>query len=576
MNNDLANTIRSKVDIVDIIGERIPLVAKGKNFFCVCPFHDDTNPSMSVSREKQMYTCFSCHATGNVYTFLMNYEHMDFKQALKYLGDRVGINTGNIQIKKKTTKYDKLYEAYQFALKYYQNNLNSNVGKTAKTYLKGRNIGEETIKEFEIGLSLDSKDDLTKLLESKSYDLVTLNKAGLSSDNHDIYNDRIMFPLYDISGRVVGFSGRIYKDNGQNKYLNTKETEIFKKGEMLYHYHIAKEECRKKNTVIVMEGFMDVIRASTIGIKNTVALMGTALTKDQMQLIKRLASTIILCLDGDDPGVHATLSIGEEFQKEGIEAKVVMLPNPEDPDSFILKNGADRFNNLLDSALNFTDFKMLKLKEKVDFRSDEEKANYINRVIEETSKIDDEIRREVILKRLAKEFDIGYNTLEMRMNRFLKNKEEKQAEIPFTPKKNIDKKDKYRKAFEQIIYFMLNNDWIITQVEKERLIFPTESMRATCTEIIYYYKQYGVINVADFYTYVQDKENILEFLNSVLAGSYKETTDMKELLEYFRVIREYSEKQEIKRLTNLMKKEVDPIEQAKIVEKIRKLRLGDN
>ena len=576
MNNDLANTIRSKVDIVDIIGERIPLVAKGKNFFCVCPFHDDTNPSMSVSREKQMYTCFSCHATGNVYTFLMNYEHMDFKQALKYLGDRVGINTGNIQIKKKTTKYDKLYEAYQFALKYYQNNLNSNVGKTAKSYLKGRNIGEETIKEFEIGLALDTKDDLTKLLESKSYDLVTLNKAGLSSDNHDIYNDRIMFPLYDISGRVVGFSGRIYKDNGQNKYLNTKETEIFKKGEMLYHYHIAKEECRKKNTVIVMEGFMDVIRASTIGIKNTVALMGTALTKDQMQLIKRLASTIILCLDGDDPGVHATLSIGEEFQKEGIEAKVVMLPNPEDPDSFILKNGADRFNNLLDSALNYTDFKMLKLKEKVDFRSDEEKANYINRVIEETSKIDDEIRREVILKRLAKEFDIGYNTLEMRMNRFLKNKEEKQAEIPFTPKKTIDKKDKYRKAFEQIIYFMLNNDWIITQVEKERLIFPTESMRATCTEIIYYYKQYGVINVADFYTYVQDKENILEFLNSVLAGSYKETTDMKELLEYFRVIREYSEKQEIKRLTNLMKKEVDPIEQAKIVEKIRKLRLGDN
>ena len=576
MNNDLANTIRSKVDIVDIIGERIPLVAKGKNFFCVCPFHDDTNPSMSVSREKQMYTCFSCHATGNVYTFLMNYEHMDFKQALKYLGDRVGINTGNIQIKKKTTKYDKLYEAYQFALKYYQNNLNSNVGKTAKSYLKGRNIGEETIKEFEIGLALDTKDDLTKLLESKSYDLVTLNKAGLSSDNHDIYNDRIMFPLYDISGRVVGFSGRIYKDNGQNKYLNTKETEIFKKGEMLYHYHIAKEECRKKNTVIVMEGFMDVIRASTICIKNTVALMGTALTKDQMQLIKRLASTIILCLDGDDPGVHATLSIGEEFQKEGIEAKVVMLPNPEDPDSFILKNGADRFNNLLDSALNYTDFKMLKLKEKVDFRSDEEKANYINRVIEETSKIDDEIRREVILKRLAKEFDIGYNTLEMRMNRFLKNKEEKQAEIPFTPKKTIDKKDKYRKAFEQIIYFMLNNDWIITQVEKERLIFPTESMRATCTEIIYYYKQYGVINVADFYTYVQDKENILEFLNSVLAGSYKETTDMKELLEYFRVIREYSEKQEIKRLTNLMKKEVDPIEQAKIVEKIRKLRLGDN
>ena len=488
MNNELANTIRSKVDIVDIIGERIPLVAKGKNFFGVCPFHDDTNPSMSVSRDKQIYTCFSCHATGNVFTFLMNYEHMDFKQVLKYLGDKVGIDTGTIQIKKKSTKYDKLYEAYQFALKYYQNNLNSNLGKIAKQYLKERDINDEVIKEFEIGLSLDSKDDLTKLLESKSYDLVMLNRIGLSSETHDIYNDRIMFPLYDISGKVVGFSGRIYKDSGQNKYLNTKETEIFKKGEMLYHYHIAKEECRKNNSVIVMEGFMDVIRASTIGIKNTVALMGTALTKEQTQLIKRLAKNIILCLDGDNPGVHATLSIGEQFQKEGIETKVITLPNPEDPDSFIRKNGEERFKNLVEVALNFTDFKMQKLKENVDFRSDEEKANYINKVIEETVKIEDEIRREVILKRLAKEFDVGYNTLEMRMNRLLTNKEEEKKESQIIKPKTTIKKDKYQKAFEQIIYFMLNNDWIITQVEKERLIFPTEGMRTTCTEIIYYYK----------------------------------------------------------------------------------------
>jgi DNA primase len=230
MNNDLAATIRSKVDIVDIIGERIPLTAKGKNFFGVCPFHDDTNPSMSVSREKQIYTCFSCHATGNVFTFLMNYEHMDFKEVLKYLGDKVGIDTGSVHIAKKSTKYDKLYDAYELALKYYQNNLNSNVGKEAKKYLASRKLEEEVIKEFEIGLSLEKKDDLTTLLTSKNYDLVTLNRIGLSSDNHDIYNDRIMFPLYDVSGKVVGFSGRIYKDNGQNKYLNTKETDIFKKG----------------------------------------------------------------------------------------------------------------------------------------------------------------------------------------------------------------------------------------------------------------------------------------------------------------------------------------------------------
>ena len=570
MNQDIINNIRSKVDIVDIIGERIPLVSKGKNFFGVCPFHDDTNPSMSVSREKQIYTCFSCHATGNVFTFLMEYEHMEFREVLKYLGERVGVEVGNITTPKKTTKYDSLYKAYALATKYFQNNLNSNVGRIVKNYLNNRKINEEIIKEFEIGLSLESKDDLTKLLTSKEYDLVTLNRIGLSSDNHDIYNDRIMFPLYDITGKVVGFSGRIYKDNGQNKYLNTKETDIFKKGELLYHYHIAKEECRIKKSVIIMEGFMDVIRASTIGIKNTIALMGTALTKEQMNLIKRLSNNIILCLDGDDPGVHATLSIGEQLLEQNIEAKVIPLPNPEDPDSYILKNGSEKFLNLLDSAINFSDFKMQKLKETVDFRSDEEKAKYINEVLKETAKFEDPIRQEVVLKRLAKEFDISYNTLELRMNSFRKTK--KQEEKVIIPKKEQNKKNKYEKAIEQIIYFMLNNDWVITEVEKEHLIFPEEVMRTICQEIIYYYKKYGNINVADFYTYIQEKEGILLFLNNILAENYNETTDREELDLYFNVVKDYSKKQEIKRLKNLMKKEVDPLEQAKISERIRKLR----
>lgn len=574
MNNDLANEIRRKTDIVDIIGERIPLVARGKNFFGVCPFHDDSNPSMCVSREKQIYTCFSCHATGNVFTFLMNYEHIDFRETLRYLGEKVGVNVSGIQIKQKSNKFDKLYEAYRFSVKYFQNNLSSSYGKMAKSYLAGRGITEEVIKEFEIGLSLDSRDDLTKLLQKKEYDLATLNRIGLSSDDHDIYNDRIMFPLYDVSGNVVGFSGRIYKDNGQNKYLNTKETDIFKKGEMLYHYHIAREECRLKKSVIVMEGFMDVIRASTIGIKNTVALMGTALTKEQIALLKRLSNNIILCLDGDGPGVHAATSIGEMLLDQGIEVKVIMLPDNDDPDSFILKHGEERFKGLLENAVNFSDFKIARLKENVDFRSDEEKANYINAVLKETVKIEDPIRVEVVLKRLAKEFDLGYNTLEMRFNDFKAERlvPIQQIEIP---KNKVVKKDKYIKAVEQILYFMLNNDWVVSQVEKERLIFPNEESRVLSSEIIYYYKKYGYVNVADFYTYIQDKENILILLNSILAGNYNEKTTKDELFEYFKVVREYGIGQEIKRLTNLMKKEVDPLEQAKIVEKIRRLRIGE-
>ena len=574
MNNDLANEIRSKTDIVDIIGERIPLVARGKNFFGVCPFHDDSNPSMCVSREKQIYTCFSCHATGNVYTFLMNYDHIGFREALKYLGDKVGVNVSSINIQKKSTKFDKFYEAYNFSVKYFQNNLSSTKGKAARNYLSNRGINEATIKEFEIGLSLDTRDDLTKLLVNKKYDLGELNRIGLSSDDHDIYNDRIMFPLYNVSGQVVGFSGRIYNDNGQNKYLNTKETDIFKKGEMLYHYHIAREECRLQKSVIVMEGFMDVIRASTIGIKNTVALMGTALTNNQFNLIKRLSNNIILCLDGDEPGVHAMLSIGDHLLEQGVEVKVVVLPNDDDPDSFILKNGKDRFVGLIESALNFSDFKMQQLRKNVDFRSDEEKSNYINTVLKETVKINDSIRVEMVLKRLAKEFDISYNTLEKKFKDLSEFRETvKEKTVPVINK--VVKKTKYDKAVEQILYFMLNNDWVISQVEAERVVFPSEESRILSSEIIYYYKLYGSINVADFYTYVQDKEDILVLLNSILASNYNEETTKEELFLYFKVIREYRSNQEIKRLTNLMKKEVDPLEQAKIANKIRTLRMGE-
>lgn len=576
MNNDLANEIRSKTDIVDIIGERIPLVARGKNFFGVCPFHDDSNPSLCVSREKQIYTCFSCHATGNVYTFLMNYEHIDFREALRYLGEKVGVNVSGVNIKKKTTKYDKLYEAYNFAVKYFQNNLSSIVGETAKEYLHKRGIDDKTIKEFEIGLSLEERDDLTRLLIKKDYDLATLNRIGLSSDNHDIYNDRIMFPLYDVSGQVVGFSGRIYKDNGQNKYLNTKETEIFKKGEMLYHYHIAREECRLKKYVIVMEGFMDVIRASTVGIKNTVALMGTALTKEQINLIKRLSNNIVICLDGDNPGVEAALSVGEAFLNEGLEVKIVSLPKEDDPDTYILHNGGDKFLGLVENALNYSDFKMNSLRSNFDFRSDEEKANYINTVLKETAKISDPIRIEIILKRLAKEFDIEYNTLEKRFRdivQFREIKNEKQIVVP--KKEEIKRKTKYEKASEQVLYFMLNNDWVISQVEKDRVVFPNEESRVLASEITYYYQLYGKINVADFYTYVQDKESVLVLLNSILGENYSEETTKEELFKYFNVIKDYRRSQEIKRLTKLMSEEVDPIEQAKIGNKIMKLRMGE-
>lgn len=577
MNNyDLTNEIRSKVDIVDIIGERIPLVSKGKNFFGVCPFHDDTNPSMSVSREKQIYRCFSCGASGNVFTFLMNYEHKEFKEVLKDLGDRVGINTSNIKIDKVSTKYDDLYEAYRFSTKYFQNNLASQMGREAREYLSKRGINEEVIKEFEIGLSLDNKKDLTTLLINKKYDFKTLNEIGLSIDDRDIYTDRIMFPLYDPYGKIVGFSGRIYgsSNKNQSKYINTRETKIFKKGECLYNYHIAIDACRVSKNVIIMEGFMDVIRASTIGIKNTVALMGTALTKEQIALIKRLSKNIILCLDGDSPGVNATLKIGEVLLNEGLDVKVVALPNDDDPDTFILSNGKDRFLGLIESAVNFSDYKIESLKKNVNFDSEESLANYINSVLLETSKINDDIRVEIILKKLAKDYNIGYNTLEKRFKELKKDKPAPKIEIK-APKKKKSRKNKYILAVEQLIYYMLNNDWVVEQVENENIIFPSNEERLLTSEVIYYYKKHGKITIADFYTYLEDKPDLLNLLNEIVANNYKETISKDEIFAYFKVIREYSVNEQIKRLEKKIKEEPDIMEQARISEQIRKLKLGE-
>mgnify|MGYP001623944502 FL=1 len=576
-NQDIVNEIRRKTDIVDIIGEKIPLEKRGKNYFGVCPFHDDTNPSMSVSREKQIYTCFSCHATGNVFTFLMNYEHKEFNQVISDLATRLGITLKGFKPKKISTKYDDWYNIYDLANKFYQNNLMSKEGLPAREYLKQRSIDEQTIKEFEIGYSLGERSSLTTLLTKKGYSLDLLNKIGLTTNDYDIYHNRLMFPLHDLSGKVIGFSGRIINNGKQNKYLNTKETELFKKGKLLYHYHIAKEASRTSKSIIIMEGFMDIIRASTIGVKNTVATMGTALTSDHIKDIRRLSNNIILCFDGDDAGIKATLSAGEAFSLENIEVKVIELTDGDDPDTYILKNGKEAFLSLINNAIYFSDFKIKALSNNYNFLSSEDKANYIHDVLEETVKIKDTIRVEIILKDLAKKFEIGYNTLEKSFQELKNSKINKQPDEILSPLKLTPKvkKDKYQKASLSIIYYMLNNPLVIDKVERENLVFPTEALRALYCEIVYFYHKYGFINEADFYTYLTDKQELINLLNEVLVLDLKPDINDEELYDYVNVIREYNLTNAIKRLETKIKETTDQTLQIKYAEEIRKLRIGE-
>lgn len=571
---DVINQIRNKVDIVDIISDYLPLTQRGKNFFGVCPFHDDTNPSMSVSREKQIYKCFSCGASGNVFNFLMDYEHISFREALSLLSEKTGIDIGKVQVKKEKNKYEEFYTIYDLALKYFQNNINTVQGKQAKEYLKNRKINEEVIKEFRIGLSLSIRDGLLSLLTKKKYNNKLLNDLGLTVNNYDNFIDRIIFPLWDANGRTVGFSGRIYHpSSNQNKYVNTKETPIFKKGQTIYNYHRAREYARKDKCILVMEGFMDVIRAYTIGVKNVVALMGTAMTKEQIQLIKHLSNHVILCFDGDDAGRKATLANGDLLVKAGVNnIKVIALENNDDPDTYIIKNGEDKFKALIENAINYSDYKINSLKKGINFNSDIEKSAYINNVIQEASTIKDEIRVEIILKNLAKEFDLSYNTLEKRLLEF--TTKEKKTPIVYEQKEKTKKRNKYEKATYEYLYYMLVENQAIIYYDRENIFFPIEKARYLASEISYYYKKFGRINIADFYTYLQDKKELLEILNIVLTYDVKETIKKEDITALAKVIREYNVVQKVKSLKEKMKDVIDPLEKAKIADEIRKLKIG--
>lgn len=572
-NQNIFNEIREKIDIVDLIGEYVPLVQKGRNYFGVCPFHNDTNPSMSVSREKQIYKCFSCGASGNIFTFVKDYEHVDMRDALEILANKAGVTLRNNNIARKTTKYDKFYEIYDLANKFYQNNINTKEGINAKEYLKNRNINEDIIKEFEIGLSLDSMDSLTKLLTKKGYDDLTLDKLGLSSNNHDLFINRIMVPIQDMNGRVVAFSGRVYNKKSDHKYVNTKETEIFKKGTILYNYHRAKEEARRNKYVIIMEGYMDVFRASSVGFKNVVAIMGTALTIDQTNLVKKLSNNVYLCLDGDNPGQKAMLSVGAELEKAGVNVKIVLLTNDEDPDTYILKYGKEKFSNLIDSAISFSDFKLQVLKKGVNFNSDLELSHYVDSVIKEASLIDDEIRREIILKKLALEVNLSYNTLEKRLNEYLEKRKPKDVIIKEVVPTN--KLSRYDKAVYGMIYATLMDKKYLKRFEDESLYFVNQKARYLLMEIEYYYKKFGNIQIADFYTYLMDKEELLELYNNIINYVDSNSISDEAVTDFMNVIRSYNMRLEIKRLTDKLRNETDELEKSKIAEEIRLLRIGE-
>ena len=569
---DVILDIKSKVNIVDVISEYLPVEQKGKNYFAICPFHDDHNPSMSISPEKQIYTCFVCGASGNAFNFVANYEKVSFVSAVKKVAQKVGINLDiNVKddYKPQDTKYDKYYKMFDITNKYYQNNIKSVYGKKAIEYLHNRKIDDDIINEFEIGLSMNDN-NVSKLLEKKGYDVNELIDIGLcgKKDNfiYDIFRNRIMFPLYNLDGKPVGFSGRIYNGEKDSKYVNSKESIIFKKGNLLYNYHRALSHAREKHQIIVVEGFMDVIRLYTIGIKNVVATMGTAITKEHANLLMKLSKNIVLCFDGDKAGEKATISALDALEKIGITPKIIRLEDDLDPDDYIIKKGSDAYLTHLNNPMSSVVFKINIDKSKTNFNDYNEISTYLKNVSKELEKIDDKVVYELTVNKLSKETGVSCDTINDMVKSMPKN------EIKVITKRTSLKKDKYQKAEEYLVHYMLRNVDAVLIYQNNVSYLNDPILSKIAMQILEFYEINRYINITDFTVFLEDKTDLIE--KSLIIDDLRlpDEVNVDILMDYVKTIDEGILKREIEKTKKQIKEEMNVAKKISLTEKLRNLK----
>ena len=569
LSNEELNKIRNSVNIVDVVRNYVNLEKKGKNYFGICPFHDDHTPSMSVSEEKQIFTCFVCGVSGNVFSFVKNYENITFMEAVNKVAGISGISLSqNINVVK---RYDREYKAYDLAVKYYKNNLKSELGRSAREYLKQRNINEDIINEFDIGVSLNDN-NLSKLLVGKNYDEKMLLDIGLVNKGetiYDLFRNRIMFPIHNSNGEPVGFSARIYNNEVDSKYINTRETYIFKKGEILFNYHRAILEAKRSKYLILCEGQMDAIRIYASGIKNVCATMGTALTNYHVNLLRKLNVKIILNMDSDNAGIKATLANGELLSKSNIEVSVLKLTGAKDPDEYINKFGVDKYKECINHAITLFDFKMNYLKDNKNLNKADELSSYINKVIDELNKSDDEILRTVTINKLSEEYNIDKNILLSKLN--VLDKKDIEVKVIKRPVKKI--KQNIR-AVEEILYYMMNNVKFAKIFTKELNYIPDKKYFDIEKDIQAYIILNSTINLADFITYEVNngkEEIIMEIINN-----HDNDIDMseEEFRSYINIISKWIKDTKIDELKVKLKNETDINRKKELMDMITKIKRG--
>ncbi|MFH1847696.1 MAG: DNA primase [Candidatus Omnitrophota bacterium] len=409
---DTINQILDRVDIVEVVGGYIPLKRAGRNYRALCPFHHEKTPSFMVSQDKQIFHCFGCGAGGNVFNFVMKYERLEFPEAARMLAQESGVVIPSTDSRDPQAESftNKLYAANELATDFYHKNLlGSPSGKEAGAYLKDRGLTEESIKLFKLGYSLPRWDGVVSLARSKGIEPDILQKAGLAIKRNtgdgyfDRFRDRIIFPIFNIKNRIIGFGGRVFKGVSKDdpKYMNSPETQIYNKSRNLYGLNFTWREISKEDLAIIVEGYLDLIIPYQAGVRNMVASLGTALTREQIGLIRRYTKNTVIIFDSDRAGEFATLRSLDLLLEEGLSVSIVRLEAGSDPDSFVRKHGPDRFKELISSACNLFDYKMGLLKSRYDSRKTEDKARIVEEMLPTIAKVKNAVLRSEYIKSLA-------------------------------------------------------------------------------------------------------------------------------------------------------------------------------
>ena len=541
-SDEILDDVKSSNDIVDVISQYISLKRSGRNYFGLCPFHNEKSPSFSVSPDKQIFHCFGCGVGGNIITFISKIEGIGFKEAIEVLAERANIKLPTIDNSADNKKEElkaKVYKVNSFTAEYYHKRLYEPISKIAQEYVKKRQLNNETIKSFKIGFS-GKFDELYQELKKEGFNDEEILESGLVNKNDngkyiDRYRNRLMIPIFDERNRVIAFGGRVL-DDSKPKYINSPENIVYSKGRHLFGLNVAKKGYTKR--LLIVEGYMDAISLHQRGITNVVASLGTALTTSQGWLLRKNCEQVILGFDSDGAGQTAIMRAVEVMQNMGCDMRILQMTGAKDPDEYILKYGSVRFQKLMDDAISLIEFKIKVLQKDLNLENASDKIKFLNEIAKLISKVENTMEREIYIEKIAKGYNISKEAIYAEVNKLQysnrKDKKILEKERPVVSKirkeNNNEVSEEITKRENTIIWILINSIDTYKIIKENIKIedFKNEENKEILKEI-YNALENGNTNINSVLDHI-DSEKIQGHLTEIMADDYG-ITDNKKAIE---------------------------------------------